>query len=139
MSIGHSYGCSSGSCVWVDWGFGDFQSLKTTPGEHPQQPIEPSQLGLACESTDLAPISTCTAACATSAPVPTAMREPRPVFMFVFASRAAARLSEFEDSERFMLGPNEGTAAEHAPPFGQCMFSELNRWRAGRRRTDSPS
>jgi hypothetical protein len=47
--------------------------------------------------------------------------------MFVFASRAAARLSEFEDSERFMLGPNEGTAAEHAPPFGQCMFSELNR------------
>src|SRR5438034_11796715 len=45
MSIGHSYGCSSGSCVWVDWGFGDFQSLKTTPGEHPQQPIEPSQLG----------------------------------------------------------------------------------------------
>src|SRR5436190_18414247 len=45
MSIGHSYGCSSGSCVWVDWGFGDFQSLKTTPGEHPQQPIEPSHLG----------------------------------------------------------------------------------------------
>src|SRR5438477_8989512 len=44
MSIGHSYGCSSGSCVWGDWGFGDFQSLKTTPGEHPQQPIEPSHL-----------------------------------------------------------------------------------------------
>lgn len=28
----------------MDWGFGDFQSLKTSPGEHPQQPIEASQL-----------------------------------------------------------------------------------------------
>ena len=28
----------------VDGGFGDSQSLKTSPGEHPQQPIEPSQL-----------------------------------------------------------------------------------------------
>ena len=96
-------------------------------------------LGLACESTDLALMLTCSAACATSAPVLTALRETTPVFVFVFASCVAARLSEFEDSERFMLGPNEGTAAEHAPPFGQCMFSELNRWRAGRRRTDSPS
>ncbi|WP_213083098.1 hypothetical protein, partial [Escherichia coli] len=29
----------------MDRGFGDSQSLKTTPGEHPQQPIEASQLG----------------------------------------------------------------------------------------------
>ena len=28
----------------MDWGFGDFQSLKTSPGEHPKQPIGPSQL-----------------------------------------------------------------------------------------------
>ena len=59
--------------------------------------------------------------------------------MFVFASRAAARLIEFKDGERFMLRLDEGTAAEHAPWLGLCMFSELNRWRAGRRRTDSPS
>ncbi|WP_214019189.1 hypothetical protein, partial [Escherichia coli] len=30
----------------MDRGFGDSQSLKTTPGEHPQQPIEASHLGL---------------------------------------------------------------------------------------------
>jgi enamine deaminase RidA (YjgF/YER057c/UK114 family) len=29
----------------VDGGFGDSQSLRTSPGEHPQQPIEPSHLG----------------------------------------------------------------------------------------------
>lgn len=29
----------------LDRGFGDSQSLKTTPGEHPQQPIEASHLG----------------------------------------------------------------------------------------------
>jgi hypothetical protein len=28
-----------------DWGFGDFQSLRTSPGGHPVQPIEASQLG----------------------------------------------------------------------------------------------
>jgi len=28
----------------LDRGFGDSQSLKTTPGEHPQQPIEASHL-----------------------------------------------------------------------------------------------
>jgi hypothetical protein len=27
-----------------DWGFGDFQSLRLSPGEHPIQPIEPSHL-----------------------------------------------------------------------------------------------
>lgn len=29
-----------------DWGFGDFQSLRASPGGHPVQPIEASQLGL---------------------------------------------------------------------------------------------
>jgi hypothetical protein len=29
----------------VDWGFGDFQSLRLSPGEHPIQRIEPSHLG----------------------------------------------------------------------------------------------
>src|SRR5438876_10466503 len=96
-------------------------------------------LGLACERTDLALILICSAACATNAPTLTAPRGPRPAFVFVFASCVAARFSEFEDSERFTLGPNEGTAAEHTPPFGLCMFSELNRWCAGRRRTDSRS
>lgn len=28
----------------MDGGFGDSQSLKTSPGEHPQQPIESSHL-----------------------------------------------------------------------------------------------
>ncbi|WP_298623058.1 hypothetical protein, partial [uncultured Zoogloea sp.] len=43
-SIGHSYGCSSGAGSQGDWGFGDFQSLRISPGEHPKQPIETSQL-----------------------------------------------------------------------------------------------
>src|SRR5216117_3370851 len=82
---------------------------------------------------------TCSVACATSAPVLTALRETTSVFVFVFASCVAARLIEFKDSERFMLRLDEGTASEHTRPFGLCMFSEPNRWCAGRRRTDSPS
>ncbi len=96
-------------------------------------------LGLACESTDLALMLTCSAACATSAPVLTALRETTPVFVFVFASCVAARLIEFGDSERFMLRLDEGAASEHTRLLGLCMFSEPNRWCAGRRRTDSPS
>jgi hypothetical protein len=35
--------------LWVlgDWGFGDSQSLKPHPDEHPTQRIEASQLGIA--------------------------------------------------------------------------------------------
>lgn len=32
--------------VFGDWGFGDSQSLKPHPDEHPTQPIEASQLGV---------------------------------------------------------------------------------------------
>ena len=87
-------------------------------------------LGLACERTDLALILTCFAACATCAPVPTALCEPRPVFVFVFASRVRARLGEFEDSERFILRPSEGTAAEHTPVWPVHVFraEPLVRW-----------
>src|SRR5438034_11041824 len=81
---------------------------------------------------------TCSVACATSAPVLTALRETTPVFVFVFASCVAARLIEFGDSERFMLRLDEGAASEHTRLLGLCMFSEPNRWCAGRRRTDSP-
>src|SRR5438552_16857636 len=82
---------------------------------------------------------TCSAACATSAPVLTALRETTPVFVFVFASCVAARLIEFGVSERFMLRLDEGATSEHTRLLGLCMFSEPNRWCAGRRRTDSPS
>ena len=58
--------------------------------------------------------------------------------MFVFASRAAARLIEFKDGERFMLRLDEGAASEHTRLLGLCMFSEPNRWCAGRQRTDGP-
>ena len=35
-----------------DWGFGDFQSLRTNPGGHPIQPIEASHLVLSLSRRD---------------------------------------------------------------------------------------
>ncbi|MGA0610642.1 hypothetical protein, partial [Caldimonas sp. KR1-144] len=48
----HAYGCSSGSALWVGLRFGDFQSLKPHPDEHPIQPIEASHLVAAGASPD---------------------------------------------------------------------------------------
>src|SRR5438046_2817636 len=96
-------------------------------------------LGLARESTDLALILIRCAASAISGPAPTALCEARLVLVFMLALCVAAQLSEFEDSECSTLCGNQGTAAKHTLPFGLCMFSELNRWCAGRQRTDRPS
>jgi len=38
--------------LW-DWGFGDFQSLRLSPGEHPIQRIEPSHLVGTPQAIDL--------------------------------------------------------------------------------------
>src|SRR5438552_11157882 len=96
-------------------------------------------LGLACERTDLALILIRCAAFAISGPAPPALCEARLVLVFMLAPCVAAQLSEFEDSECSTPRGNQGAAAKHTPSFGLCMFSELNRWCAGRRRTDSPS
>src|SRR5437667_3126684 len=78
-------------------------------------------LGLACESTDLALILIRCAASATSGPAPAALCEARLAFVFMLALCVAAQLSELKGSERFMLRPDEDTAAEHTPSFGLCV------------------
>ena len=79
-------------------------------------------LGLACESTGVALILIRCAASATSRPAPTALCKNKLAFVFVFASGVVVRPSEFEDGERFMLRPNEGTAAEHNPVWPVHVF-----------------
>jgi hypothetical protein len=38
-----------------DWGFGDFQSLRTSPDEHRIQPIEASQLAFSVAALRMTP------------------------------------------------------------------------------------
>src|SRR5439155_17122736 len=87
-------------------------------------------LGLACESTGVAPILIRCAASATIGPAPTALCEARLVLVFMLALSFAAQLSELKDSERFMLRPDEDTAAEHNPRLAfACVRGEpLVRW-----------